>query len=115
MRSLTRVVAERRVRRKLEAALPPGPLFARGDERRADSQTPGLGDHVPALQVADAIRAAGIDDVPNRQFHEADGAVIVAESDEHLGRLATIAAEKALDVTLMLVGAAVRPERAPEP
>jgi hypothetical protein len=115
MCSLAQFVADRRVRCKLEAALLPSPLFPRGDKRRADPQSPGFRDDVPALQVADATRAAGIDDVSDRQLHEADSAVIVAKRDEHFGRLTTILAKKALDVTLMVFDAAVGPERTPEP
>src|SRR5262249_24397246 len=55
------------------------------DERRADSLSPPLRDDIPAVEVPDAIGAAGVNDVVNRKLHEPDRAAVV-ERHQHLDR-----------------------------
>jgi len=113
--ALARVVIQCRIRRKLTAPLPHRPTFGSCDESRTDSLSPDLRDDVPALEVADAIRATGIHDIADRELYEADRAVVVVEGHEHFGRFVTIARQKALRVALVLFEGTVWPQVVSEP
>lgn len=114
MRPLTRLVGQVGVRRELPATLLPRPLFTGTDKCRTDSLPSGVWNDVPPFEVADTIGAAGVHDVVDREFDEADGAMLLVEGHEHFGRPTAIAGQKPVDVALVLVEGGVRPECMPK-
>ena len=115
MRAMAYLIIQARIRRKLLAADALCPAFASSHEGRTDSLSSGLRNHEPAFEVADAVRAAGIHNVADRELHEPDGLALVVERQDHFRGFMAVAREKALCVAAMLVERSVRPQGVPEP
>lgn len=107
-------VVQRGIRREFPATLRRRPPLGSCDERGTDYLTAGLWNHVPALEVGNAIGAAGIDDVPDREFCETDRTGVIVEREKDFGRFPAIAGQKALGVTLVLSDSTGRPQRVPQ-
>jgi len=103
------LIVQARIRRKLAAARASRPAFSSSNEFGADALPSSLRDDIPALEIANTIRAAGIHDIANRELHEADGVVGIVECQEHLRGFVMVAREKALRVAAVLIEGRVRP------
>jgi hypothetical protein len=99
----TDLVFEQYIGTEFGATLVQGPLFCSADQRSTHSPAAEGGVDVPPFQISHTVRHTAVDDVSNGQLDQPHRFRVLADSEQDLLGLVSLAGEKTLDRFAVLV------------